>query len=129
MWILIWRSPKYIIYNSKEYSTLSQKRLPISLLIKKRKSIHPMAGNVSFHRMNAFYISLLTMKSSIAFGTVYGLISFTFENLLYYNNMRQWIFSSKHSGSVSCKLETHRKYGCRRVCDATSSVLYDIFSF
>jgi hypothetical protein len=25
----------------------------------------------SFHMMNAFYISLLTMKSSIAFGTVY----------------------------------------------------------
>jgi hypothetical protein len=43
----------------------------ISLLIMKRKSIHPVEGKVSFHRMNAFYISLLTMESSIAFGTVY----------------------------------------------------------
>jgi hypothetical protein len=30
-----------------------------------------MEWKVTFHRMNAFYISLLTMKSSIAFGTVY----------------------------------------------------------
>jgi hypothetical protein len=30
-----------------------------------------MEWKVSLHRMNAFYISLLTMKSSIAFGTVY----------------------------------------------------------
>jgi hypothetical protein len=36
----------------------------------KRKNIHPMELKVSFPRMNAFYISLLTMKSSIAFGTV-----------------------------------------------------------
>jgi metal-dependent HD superfamily phosphatase/phosphodiesterase len=42
----------------------------ISLLIMKIKSIHPMEWKVSFYRMNAFYISLLTMKSSIAFGTV-----------------------------------------------------------
>jgi hypothetical protein len=52
-------------------STLSQKRGMISLLIMKRKSIHPMEWKVSFQRMNAFYISLLTMKSYIAFGTVY----------------------------------------------------------
>jgi hypothetical protein len=38
----------------------------------KRKSIHPMEWKVSFYRMNAFYISLLTMKSSIVFGTVYS---------------------------------------------------------
>jgi hypothetical protein len=31
-----------------------------------------MEWKVSFHRMNAFYISLLTMKSYIAFGTVYS---------------------------------------------------------
>jgi hypothetical protein len=31
-----------------------------------------MEWKVSFHRMNSFYISLLTMKSSIAFGTVYS---------------------------------------------------------
>jgi hypothetical protein len=43
----------------------------ISLLIMKRKIIHPMEGKVSFYRMNAFYISLLTMKSSMTFGTVY----------------------------------------------------------
>jgi hypothetical protein len=30
-----------------------------------------MEWKVSFYRMNAFYISLLKMKSSIAFGTVY----------------------------------------------------------
>jgi hypothetical protein len=54
-------------------STLSQKRWMISLLIMKRKSIHPMEWNFSFHRINAFYISLLTMKSSIAFRTVYSL--------------------------------------------------------
>jgi predicted transcriptional regulator len=44
----------------------------ISLLIMKRKSIHPMELEVSFHRMNVFYISLLTMKSSKAFGTAYA---------------------------------------------------------
>jgi hypothetical protein len=44
----------------------------ISLLIMKRKGIHPMEWKISFHRMNDFYISLLTMKSSIAFGTVHG---------------------------------------------------------
>jgi hypothetical protein len=36
----------------------------------KRKSIHPMESKVSSHMMNAFYISLFTMKSSIAFGTL-----------------------------------------------------------
>jgi hypothetical protein len=34
-----------------------------------------MEWKVSFHRLNAFYISLLTMKSSIAFGTVYLFIT------------------------------------------------------
>jgi hypothetical protein len=53
------------------YSTLSQKRWIILLLVMKRKSTHPIEIKVSFHRMNAFYISLLTMKSSLAFGTVY----------------------------------------------------------
>jgi hypothetical protein len=52
---------------SHKIATLSQNRWMISLLIMKRKSIHP-----SFHRMNAFYILLLTMKSYIAFGTVDG---------------------------------------------------------
>jgi hypothetical protein len=32
--------------------------------------------NEKFHRMNALYISLLTTKSSIAFGTVYSLDKF-----------------------------------------------------
>jgi hypothetical protein len=61
-------------------------RWMISLLLMKRKSIHPMEWKVSFHRMNAFYISLLTMKSSIAFGTVYFSyhIFFTQKILLQY---------------------------------------------
>jgi hypothetical protein len=66
--------PNYALtYQSSDIfpHTLSQKRWMISLLIMKRKSIHPMEGKVSFHRMNAFYISLLTMKPAIAFGTVY----------------------------------------------------------
>jgi hypothetical protein len=35
-----------------------------------------MEWKIAFHRMNSFYISLLTMKSSIAFGTVYNINSF-----------------------------------------------------
>jgi hypothetical protein len=46
--------------------------------------------NSSFHRMNAFYISLLTMKSSIAFGTVHlprGIEALSLELLQYLENL------------------------------------------
>jgi hypothetical protein len=74
------------------YTTLPQKRWMISLLIMKRKSIHPMEWKVSYDRMNAFYISLLTMKSSFAFGTVYGYCSWLWKGnsklrLFYLNHM------------------------------------------
>jgi hypothetical protein len=43
-----------------------------------------MEWKVSFYRMNAFYISLLTIKSSIAFGTVlHNRVSSNTSNVLY----------------------------------------------
>jgi hypothetical protein len=57
---------KYRASKQIRYCTLTQKRWMISLSIMKIKSIHPMEWKVSFYRMNVFYISLLTMKSSIA---------------------------------------------------------------
>jgi hypothetical protein len=63
-------NPFFFIFKIVFFSTCNHCPKSGSLLIMKRKSIYPMEWKVSSPRMNAFYISLLTMKSSIAFGTV-----------------------------------------------------------
>jgi hypothetical protein len=85
----------------KPENTLSQKRWMKSLLIMKRKIIHPMEWKVSFYRMNAFSISLLTMKSSIAFGTVYSVKHCIFATVISSHSVKnlfwkEWGFFSTY---------------------------------
>jgi hypothetical protein len=68
----------------------------------KRKIIHPMEGKVSFYRMNAFYISLLTMKSSMTFGTVYKARQFLKNDSSNVNWKKNKICQSSESRSRNC---------------------------
>jgi hypothetical protein len=68
-----------------------------------------MEWKVSFYRMSAFYISLLTMKSAIAFGTVYtGTVYFSSveSSRIFWMRSSGW-YRYSYVSSTLCYKRTH----------------------